>query len=60
MLTSWRIQNFKAWRDTGRVQLAPLTVILGANSVGKSSLGHLLTALSKPLFPGKLRSQWIW
>lgn len=47
MLTSWRIQNFKAWRDTGRLQLAPLTVILGANSVGKSSLGHLLTALKQ-------------
>lgn len=47
MLTSWRIQNFKAWRDTGQLKLAPLTVILGANSVGKSSLGHLLTALKQ-------------
>ncbi len=47
MLTSLRIQNFKAWRDTGNVRLAPLTVIFGANSAGKSSLGHLLLALKQ-------------
>lgn len=47
MLTSLRIKNFKAWKDTGLVQLAPLTVIFGANSSGKSSLGHLLLALKQ-------------
>jgi len=47
MLTTLQIKNFKGWRDTGRVQLAPLTVIFGANSAGKSSLGHLLLALKQ-------------
>ncbi len=47
MLTELRIQNFKAWRDTGSVRMAPLTVIFGANSAGKSSLGHLLLALKQ-------------
>lgn len=47
MLNSLHIQNFKAWKDTGRVRLAPLTVIFGANSAGKSSLGHLLLALKQ-------------
>ena len=47
MLTSLRIQNFKAWKDTGDIRLAPLTVIFGANSAGKSSLGHLLLALKQ-------------
>jgi predicted ATPase len=47
MLTSLRIKNFKAWRDTGKIRLAPLTVIFGANSAGKSSLGHLLLALKQ-------------
>lgn len=47
MLTELRIENFKAWRDTGPVRLAPLTVIFGANSAGKSSLGHLLLALKQ-------------
>ncbi len=47
MLTSWRIKNFKAWQDTGSIKLAPLTVIFGENSVGKSSLGQLLLALKQ-------------
>jgi predicted ATPase len=47
MLTALRIQNFKSWRDTGLLRLAPLTVIFGANSTGKSSIGHLLLALKQ-------------
>ena len=47
MLKSLRIQNFKGWKDTGHIRLAPLTVIFGANSAGKSSLGHLLLALKQ-------------
>src|SRR5208282_5323162 len=47
MLTSLRIENFKSWRDTGPIYLKPLTVIFGANSAGKSSLGHLLLALKQ-------------
>jgi hypothetical protein len=30
--------NFKSWEDTGPVRLAPLTVLFGRNSSGKSSL----------------------
>lgn len=47
MLTSLRIRHFKAWGDTGSIRLAPLTVIFGANSAGKSSLGQLLLALKQ-------------
>jgi predicted ATPase len=47
MLTKLRIKNFKAWSDTGDVRLAPLTVLFGTNSSGKSSLGHLLLALKQ-------------
>lgn len=47
MLTHLHIKNFKAWKDTGPIRLAPLTVIFGANSAGKSSLGHLLLALKQ-------------
>jgi AAA15 family ATPase/GTPase len=50
MLTSLHIENFKGWKDTGKVRLAPLTVIFGANSTGKSSIGHLLLALTHPIF----------
>lgn len=47
MLTELRIQNFKAWQDTGTLRMAPLTVIFGENSAGKSSLGHLLLTLKQ-------------
>ncbi len=47
MLTSLHVQNFKAWKDTKLMRLAPLTVIFGTNSSGKSSLGHLLLALKQ-------------
>jgi predicted ATPase len=47
VLTELRIKNFKAWKDTGPVRMAPLTVIFGTNSAGKSSLGHLLLALKQ-------------
>lgn len=47
MLKSIRIQNFKAWQDTGKIRLAPLTIIFGPNSAGKSSLGHLLLTLKQ-------------
>jgi predicted ATPase len=45
VLRRLRIQNFKAWRDTGLIELAPLTVFFGPNSSGKSSLNHFLMML---------------
>src|SRR5690606_30504484 len=47
MLTHLHIKNFKAWKDSGPIRLAPLTVLFGANSAGKSSLGQLLLALQQ-------------
>ncbi|OQX03513.1 MAG: hypothetical protein BWK73_39285 [Thiothrix lacustris] len=47
MLTHLRIKNFKAWEDSGSIKLAPLTVMFGTNSAGKSSIGHLLLALKQ-------------
>ena len=33
-----KLTNFKAWRESGDVNLAPVTLLLGENSTGKSSL----------------------
>lgn len=38
MLTHLKLDNFKIWRSTGPVRLAPVTLLLGVNSSGKSSL----------------------
>lgn len=37
-LKSFRLKNFKAVRDSGEVQFTPLTVFIGNNGSGKSSL----------------------
>jgi hypothetical protein len=37
-LTSLRLRNFKSWRDTGELRLAPITALFGTNSSGKTSL----------------------
>jgi len=45
MLTELSIKNFKAWRDTGRIRLAPITVFFGSNSAGKTSILQFLLML---------------
>lgn len=47
MLKNIRIQNFKSWKDTGVIELAPVTVLFGNNSSGKSSIGQFLVMLKQ-------------
>ena len=47
MITELRAQNFKSWKDTGRLQLAPLTGLFGANSSGKTSILQVLLMLKQ-------------
>jgi predicted ATPase len=47
MLTRLRFTNFKAWEDSGDIRLAPLTVLFGANSAGKTSIPQLLLLLKQ-------------
>jgi hypothetical protein len=38
MLLNLTLRNFKIWRTTGVIRLAPVTLLLGTNSSGKSSI----------------------
>jgi hypothetical protein len=38
MLLDLTLRNFKIWRTTGLVRLAPVSLLLGTNSSGKSSI----------------------
>ncbi|VCT91981.1 hypothetical protein MHAS_03705 [Mycolicibacterium hassiacum DSM 44199] len=40
-----RLENFKSWRDTGPVRLAPVTAFFGSNSSGKTSILQSLLML---------------
>jgi predicted ATPase len=47
MLTKLRLKNFKGWQDSGDIRLAPLTVLFGTNSAGKTSIPQLLLLLKQ-------------
>lgn len=47
MLEKLRIRNFKGWKDTGDIRMAPITLFFGANSSGKSSIGQFLIMLKQ-------------
>ena len=49
MLKHLRIQNFKGWKDTDLVRMAPITTFFGANSSGKSSIGQFLMMLKQTI-----------
>ena len=45
MITKLGFRNFKAWQNFGPVRFAPLTVLFGSNSSGKSSVAQFLLML---------------
>ncbi|RUQ29754.1 MAG: DUF3696 domain-containing protein [Candidatus Competibacteraceae bacterium] len=47
MFTKLTLKNFKAWRDRIDVELTPITMLLGTNSSGKSSLLQALLLLKQ-------------
>lgn len=49
MITHLRIRNFKGWRDSGAIRVAPLTLLFGGNSAGKTSVPQLLLMLRQTL-----------
>jgi predicted ATPase len=65
MLRRLQIQNFKGWKDTGTINMAPITLFFGANSSGKSSIEQFLMMLKQTMessdrkavfFPGSINS----
>jgi len=47
MFTRLKLTNFKAWEDTGDIALKPVTLLLGINSSGKSTLIQSLLLLKQ-------------
>ncbi len=47
MICNLRVRNFKAWADTDEIKLAPITVLFGSSSSGKSSIAQLLMLLKQ-------------
>src|SRR5437588_6966626 len=49
MLKSWSIENFKSIVSSGELELAPVTVLAGLNSSGKSSFLQSILMISQTL-----------
>lgn len=49
MITTLRLRNFKAFEDTGCIELKPITVLAGPNSSGKSSILQSILLLKQTL-----------
>jgi predicted ATPase len=49
MLKSWSIENFKSIVNSGELQLAPVTVLAGLNSSGKSSFLQSILMIAQTL-----------
>ena len=47
MLTALQMKNFKIWHDTEKMMINPVTLLLGTNSSGKSSLIQSLLLLKQ-------------
>jgi hypothetical protein len=54
MLESFSIGNFKAFGETQKIPIRPLTLIFGQNSAGKSSIIHGLLLVRHALDTGEL------
>lgn len=52
MLTHLKLDNFKIWKSTGPMRLAPITLLLGSNSSGKSSLIQALLLIRQTVRNG--------
>lgn len=47
MLTAFSVKNFKCIRDSGKIEVKPLTIFIGPNNSGKSSLLQFLLVLKQ-------------
>ena len=56
-LTALNIAHFKAFADSQRIPIRPITLIFGANSAGKSSIIHALALAHHALETGDLDVQ---
>lgn len=55
MIESFRLINFRGFEDSGPIRIAPITVLVGENSSGKSSIVQSLLLLKQSLIQPRRR-----
>lgn len=56
MIKTLTIENFKGWKNTGNMNFSPITLFMGSNSSGKSSIGQFLMLLQQTCLSQDRRS----
>ena len=46
-MKSFRLKNIKSFKDSGEIEIKPITILVGKNSCGKSSLLRFPAALAQ-------------
>ncbi len=59
MLTGLRICNFKSLKDTGKLDIKPITFLVGPNSSGKTSIFQAILALRQTIRNKEMKSALI-
>lgn len=59
MLEAFRVKGFRSFIDSGEVELRPLTIFVGKNSSGKSSLLRVLPLIKQSIFE-ETREPILW
>lgn len=54
MLNSFSFKNYKAFRE-GKIEIRPITILLGPNSVGKSSILQFIMMIAQTLLKNRRR-----
>lgn len=60
MLQNLRFQNFKGFKDSKPFSIKPISIFIGANSSGKSSILHFLTMLKQTVESGSYDTPLIY
>ena len=60
MIKTWTLENFKSFAQETTLDFAPLTIICGANSAGKSSILHSILGLSQSVGERAARGPFVF
>ncbi len=56
MLASLRLQSFKCFKETGNIDIKPITIFIGTNNSGKNNILQPLLMLKQTLESGDIES----
>ena len=57
-LREFSVERYKGYAELAKVELAPLTILVGSNNSGKTALAQVIQLLAGGLAPPRSRFRW--